>query len=97
MILTQGASSKSILKAADEKNIGGAGYGFLLSQQSSWYSVSSDDAADLLRTGVLILEETGLESVNSFNELVAASITRALTEAASIYISRESVYTNTRS
>lgn len=96
MILLEAASAKNILIAADEKHIGGAGYGFLLSQQSSWYSVSGTDEEALLKTGVIILEETGLESANNYYELVGLSITRALTEAASSYISTESVYTNTR-
>ena len=58
--------------------------------------MSSTDTATLLRTGVLILDEAGLESANSYNELVVASITRALQEGASSYISKESVYSNTR-
>jgi hypothetical protein len=80
VILTEGPAAKQLLQAAETKHVATAGYGYLLSQQSVWFTIDeeNDEPLELLKNGQLFVAEQGFETVTSQGAYQALSITKFL-------------------
>ena len=86
IIATSSNAARSTLLAFAEKNIAGEGYGFLLSQSSSWYHVDSDEDQDILLNGVLYVAEPGTEAAETLAQYHGLKFATLLTDIGYAFI-----------
>ena len=68
VIITEGGVAKTSLKAAQLKNVAGAGYGVLLSHSASFFEVLQNDTEEILHNGILFVCEESMSEILTYEE-----------------------------